>query len=75
MHSARKMVAVKPGKVSHRAWGRAETARDREIQAAVKAGSLAFWDAMLKDDAAARQWLNDGGFKSMLDEKDRFASK
>lgn len=54
---------------------RAETARDREIQAAVKAGSLAFWNATLKDDATARRWLNDGGFKSMLDEKDRFASK
>ena len=54
---------------------RAETARDREIQAAVKAGSLAFWDATLKDDAAARQWLTDGGFQSMLDKKDRFASK
>ena len=54
---------------------RAETARDREIQGAVKAGSLAFWDATLKDDAVARQWLTDGGFQSMLDEKDRFASK
>lgn len=54
---------------------RPETARDREIQAAVKAASLAFWNATLKRDEAARKWLVSGGFKATLDGKDVFASK
>jgi predicted dienelactone hydrolase len=36
---------------------RAETARDREIQADVKAASVAFWKAHLRNDASARTWL------------------
>ena len=28
--------------------------------------SLAYWDAMLKGDAQARAWLNDGGFENWL---------
>jgi len=41
-------------------------ATDPEFQARVLAGSTAFWDAWLKDDASARQWLEDGGFAASL---------
>lgn len=54
---------------------RPETARDREIRAGVKAATLAFWNATLKNDAAARKWLDSGGFKDTLKAKDVFASK
>jgi len=57
---------------------RKETSRDREIQADVKAGTLAFWNATLKNDAAAAQWLSDtgeGGYKSLLASRDTFAAK
>ena len=57
---------------------RPETARDREIQADVKAGTQAFWDSTLKQDVAAKKWLTsrDGsGFKSMLIAGDVFENK
>lgn len=62
---------------------RLETARDREIQAGVKAATLAFWNSTLKQDESARKWLESGGgsggelgsFRAMLDGKDFFASK
>jgi predicted dienelactone hydrolase len=53
---------------------RPETARDREIQAGVKAATLAFWDANLKQDAVAGRWLQ-GDFKSLLIAGDRFEWK
>lgn len=54
---------------------RKETARDREIQQAVKAGTLAFWNATLRGDEAARQWLGADGFKATLQQRDTFAAK
>jgi predicted dienelactone hydrolase len=54
---------------------RPETARDREIQSGVKAATLAFWNATLKNDAAARKWLDAGGFRDTLNAKDVFAAK
>jgi predicted dienelactone hydrolase len=57
---------------------RKETGRDREIQADVKAGTLAFWNATLKSDTVAEKWLaasNDAGYKSVLAAKDTFAAK
>lgn len=54
---------------------RKETARDREIQADVKAGTLAFWNATLRNDDTARRWLEDGGYRAALLPADRFASK
>ena len=54
---------------------RAETARDREIQSAVKAATVAFWNTTLKNDEPSRKWLESGGFKSVLDAKDVYASK
>ncbi len=57
---------------------RPETARDREIQADVKAGTQAFWDSTLKQDEVAKKWLTsrvDGGFKSTLIAGDMFENK
>lgn len=54
---------------------REETARDREIRTAVRAGTLAFWNATLKDDAEARKWLEQGGFAASLGAADRFEAK
>lgn len=54
---------------------RKETDRDREIQADVKAGTLAFWNATLRKDDSARRWLADGGYRAALLPADRFASK
>jgi hypothetical protein len=54
--------------------------RDEEIQNDVKAASLAFWNAYLKDDAAAKNWLAtpQGGktaLQSQLAANDRFQMK
>jgi predicted dienelactone hydrolase len=54
---------------------RGDTARDRAIQALVKAGTLAFWNATLKGDEAAETWLGAGGFAAQLGTRDRFESK
>lgn len=57
---------------------RLETARDREIQTDIKAGTQAFWDSTLKQDMAAKKWLTsvDGsGFKSTLIAGDMFENK
>lgn len=48
--------------------------RDAEIQAGVKAATLAFWDATLKNDAAARQWLREN-FQATLKSGDTFEWK
>ena len=54
---------------------RPETARDKKIQLDVMAGTLAFWNATLKKDAAARDWLEKGGFRATLSPKDVFEYK
>ena len=54
---------------------RPETARDKRIQLDVMAGTLAFWNATLKNDASARGWLDDGGYKATLGSKDIFERK
>lgn len=54
---------------------RAETSRDKKIQLDVMAGTLAFWNAHLKQDPSARRWLDGNGFKSVLDAKDIWARK
>jgi predicted dienelactone hydrolase len=61
---------------------RSETARDQEIQADVKAASLAFWNAQLRNDAAASSWLTgataaevnlkNSGMRSSLNAADRY---
>lgn len=37
--------------------------------------STAFWDAYLRDDADAKGWLDGDGYKSFLDDKDRWQRK
>lgn len=39
---------------------------DNAHQQIIRAGSTAFWDAYLKDDARARKWLDDGEFEQWL---------
>ncbi len=39
---------------------------DQEFQTLVCRSSTAFWDAWLKDDAAAKQWLETNGFSKAL---------
>ncbi len=54
---------------------RPETNRDRQIQAGVKASTLAFWKATLNDDSAAKKWLEQGDFKATLVSADVFEFK
>ena len=54
---------------------RPETARDKKIQLDVMAATLAFWNATLKQDAAARHWLEKGDFRATLNAKDVFEYK
>jgi hypothetical protein len=42
---------------------------------AILALSTAFWDAYLKDDAAARAWLDGVGARSVLETADRWQRK
>jgi predicted dienelactone hydrolase len=46
-------------------WGN----RDEKFQKLVRATSLEFWDAYLKRDSAAKNWLNDGTCKEYLGKK------
>ncbi len=39
---------------------------DERFQALILAGSTAFWDAQLRGNKAAREWLYDGGFEKLL---------
>ncbi len=54
---------------------RHETSRDRQIQAGVKASTLAFWKATLNGDSAAKKWLEEGAFKATLVSADVFEFK
>ena len=53
---------------------RPETVRDRKIQAGVKAVTLAFWNATLKQDKGATIWLRQD-FRSTLVDGDIFSYK
>lgn len=46
----------------------ADNPKRGEHETIIKAGALAFWDAFLKDYAAARDWLDHGGFAAWLPE-------
>ncbi len=57
---------------------RSGSSGDARIQTGVMAGTLAFWNAYLRQDDAAREWLNrlePGGFKATLDAKDIYEQK
>ena len=38
----------------------------------LKIASLAYWDAMLKNDRAAKAWLTEGGFVQWLGDEGTF---
>jgi|ERR1700677_739683 len=48
---------------------------DDEYHKLICAGSVAFWDAYLKGNAAAKDWLYNGGFASFIGEKGTFEKK
>ncbi len=49
--------------------------RNPNYHRAIQALSTAFWDAWLREDAAAKAWLDGGGPPSVLDKKDRWQKK
>ena len=49
--------------------------QDAIFQDLICAGSTAFWDAWLRDDAAAHAWLMDGGFAQRLGAQGTFETK
>lgn len=48
---------------------------DADIQSLVCVGSTAFWDAYLKNDAAAKEWVYGGGYAALLGNKGTFEKK
>jgi predicted dienelactone hydrolase len=48
---------------------------DAEFQPYILAGSVAFWDAYLKGNAAAKDWLYNGGFAKLIGAKGVFEKK
>ncbi len=60
---------------SGRLTGEAAREKDPVFQDLVCLGSTAFWDAYLKDDAKAREWLTGNGFESALKDDGKFEKK
>lgn len=50
-------------------------ARDARFHELILAGTTAFWDAYLKGDAAAKAWLESGGFKASVGADGAFEQK
>lgn len=53
----------------------AKLAQDAAFQKLICTGTTAFWDAYLKGNAAAKQWLLSGGYAKLLGEQATFESK
>jgi len=51
------------------------TAQDLEFQKYILAGSIAFWDANLRGDQAAKDWLYHGGFAAYLGKVGTFETR
>jgi predicted dienelactone hydrolase len=49
--------------------------QDTVFQSLICAGSTAYWDTWLRNDAAAHTWLMDGGFKQLLGTQGTFETK
>jgi dienelactone hydrolase len=60
------------GRLSQRS-SRAE--KDHIFQEYIKDGSTAFWDAYLKNNKAAKEWLSGGEFKKQLGDQGTFEEK
>lgn len=43
-----------------------DAAKDEAFHALIRTGTLAFWDAYLRDNAKAKAWLQDGGYAKEL---------
>jgi dienelactone hydrolase len=52
-----------------------EAAQDALFQKLICAGTTAFWDAYLKGNTQAKQWLFDGGYSTLLGEQAVFEHK
>jgi hypothetical protein len=50
-------------------------ATDAGFQALICDGSVAFWDAYLRGNAAAKDWLYNGGFSALIGTKGTFEKK
>ena len=50
-------------------------ASDAGFQSLICAGSTAFWDAYLRGNAAAKNWLYNGGFAALIGAKGTFEKK
>jgi hypothetical protein len=50
-------------------------AEDADYQKYILAGSVAFWDATLRGDKAAHDWLYDGAFKALLGNEGTFEAR
>jgi len=48
---------------------------DEEFQPFISDGSTAFWDAWLKGDSAAKNWLYNGGYAQLIGAKGTFEKK
>ena len=55
--------------------GEAAREKDALFQNLICLGSTAFWDAYLKDDAKAKEWLTDNGFETALNDDGKFEKK
>jgi predicted dienelactone hydrolase len=60
---------------SGRLAGEAAREKDPVFQNLICLGSTAFWDAYLKDDAKAREWLIGNGFTTALSDDGKFEKK
>ncbi len=49
--------------------------RDAHFQRLIRMSTIAFWNAYLKDDRAAKQWLAGGGFQAVLAPGDTFQKR
>lgn len=54
---------------------RGESSRNPNHHRVILALSTAFWDAYLRNDAAAKAWLDGDGPRSVMDENDRWQKK
>lgn len=60
---------------SGRPAGAGNREKDGTFQNLIQAGSTAFWDAYLKNDAGAKAWLVGNGFETVLGGEGRFEKK
>jgi predicted dienelactone hydrolase len=55
--------------------GRRQQSTDEHFEDLITQGSLAFWDAYLRDNAAAKAWLKDGAYAKVLGDSGTFEQK